>query len=249
MIKEKWDKFGEENPYYTVLTLDKFDKEKFSTDARDEFFNTGFSYINRVWNEIKLHFEEDFKPRNALDFGCGVGRVVVPLAERAEKVVGIDISEQMIKKAKENSVQYGFENTSFFQTDDFFSKNKETYDLIHSIIVFQHINPKIGLSIFENLIKVLNEGGIGVIQFAYKNPASKFGALKFKLYRDFPIFFKLRNIVKGIDLPLFPMYEYDLNEIFHILQKNDCHRCFTGFSDHGMKGIIIYFQKKKDFSY
>jgi len=249
MIKDKWEKFGEENAYYAVLTLDKYDKEKLSSNARDEFFNTGFNYINRVWNEIKNHFEKDFYPQNALDFGCGVGRLVVPLAEKAEKVVGIDISEQMLKKAKENSLEFGFENTDFYQTDEFFAKNKETFDLIHSTIVFQHINPKIGLRIFENLIKVLNEGGIGVIQFAYKNPASKFDVFKFKLYRDFPVFFKLRGILKKDSQPLFPMYEYDLNEVFHILQQNDCHRCFTGFSDHGMNGIVIYFQKKKDFYY
>lgn len=249
MIKEKWDKFGEENPYYAVLTLDQYDKDNFSTDARDEFFGTGFNYINRIWNEIKIRFDEDFKPRNALDFGCGVGRLVIPLAEKSEKVVGIDISEQMLKTAKENSLKYGFENTSFFQTDEFFSKNKETFDLIHSIIVFQHINPKIGLSIFENLIKVLNEGGIGVIQFTYKYPVSKFEMFKFKLYRDFSVFYKLRNLLKGSNLPLFPMYEYNLNEIFYILQNNDCHRCFTLFSDHGMKGVVIFFQKIKQPSY
>lgn len=249
MIKEKWDKFGEENPYYTVLTLDKFDKENFSADARGEFFDTGFNYIKRIWDEIEVHFEEGFKPRNTLDFGCGVGRLVIPLAERSEKVIGIDISEQMLEEARENALRYDFKNTSFFQSDNFFAENKETFDLIHSIIVFQHINPKIGLSIFENLIKVLNEGGIGVIQLAYKYPVSKFEAFKFKLYRDYSIFFKLRNFLKRSNLPLFPMYEYDLNEIFYILQKNDCHRCFSSFSDHGMMGIVIFFQKKKEPSY
>lgn len=249
MIKDKWEKFGEENAYYAVVTLDKFNKENLSSNVRDEFFNTGFSYINRVWNEIKNHFGEDFYPKSAIDFGCGVGRLVVPLAEKIEKVVGIDISEQMLKKAKENSLEFGYENTDFYQTDKFFAENKETFDLIHSTIVFQHINPKIGLRIFENLIKVLNEGGIGAIQFVYKNPSSKFDVFRFKLYRDFPVFFKLRSILKRDNLPLFPMYEYDLNEVFHILQQNDCHRCFTGFSDHGMNGIMIYFQKKKDILY
>lgn len=249
MIKKKWEKFGEENPYYAVLTIDKYDKEKFSDDARGEFFKTGFEYIDRIWNEIKIHFDADFFPQSAVDFGCGVGRLAIPLADKAGTVVGIDISEKMLEKARENARQYGFENTSFYQTDEFFSANEKTFDLIHSTIVFQHINPKEGLRIFENLVKVLNEDGIGVIQFAYKNPASKFESLKFKLYRDYSIFFKLRNFLKRSDLPLFPMYEYDLNEVFHILQKNDCHKCFTGFSDHGIRGIVIYFQKKKDSYY
>lgn len=249
MIKEKWEKFGEENPYYAVLTLDKFDKGKLSDDAKNEFFKTGFEYIDRIWGEIKIHFDENFYPHSAVDFGCGVGRLAIPLAEKAGTVTGIDISEKMLEKARENSRRYGFDNTSFYQTDEFFSTNHETFDLIHSTIVFQHINPKEGLKIFENLIKVLNEGGIGVIHFAYKNPASKYKAFKFKLYRDYSIFLKLRNFLKRSDQPLFPMYEYDLNEVFHILQNNDCHRCFTGFSDHGIRGVIIYFQKKKESYY
>ncbi len=249
MIKEKWEKFGEENPYYAVLTLDKFDNEKMSETVRDEFFKTGFEHINRIWEEIESHFEENFSPRTALDFGCGVGRLVFPLAQRVEQVAGIDISEKMLEKAAENAEKMGYSNTEFFQTEKFFEKNRAKYDFVHSSIVFQHINPKIGLNIFEKLVKTLNENGIGVIQFTYKNPSSKVDALRFKIYRDFPFLHKIRNLLKQSKQALFPMYEYDLNEVFNILQKNDCHKCYVGFSFHGMNGLVIYFQKKKGFIY
>ena len=249
MIKDKWEKFGEENPYYAVLTLDKFDNEKMSDDIRDEFFKSGYEHINRIWNEIENHLHAKFSPHSALDFGCGVGRLVVPLAERVGKVTGIDISEKMLDKAEENAKNFGFKNTEYFQTDEFFKTNKHKFDLIHSSIVFQHINPKIGLDIFENLVKILNENGIGVIQFAYKNPSSKFAALRFKIYRDFPFLHSIRNFLKKSNQPLFPMYEYNLNEVFFILQKNECHKCLLQFSDHGMNGVVIYFQKKKGFIY
>lgn len=249
MIKEKWEKFGEENPYYAVLTLDKFDNEKMSESVRDEFFKTGFEHINRIWEEIEKHFEENFAPRTALDFGCGVGRLVLPLAQRVERVAGIDISEKMLEKASENAEKMGYKNTEFFQTADFFGKNTAKYDLIHSSIVFQHINPKTGLKIFEDLVNVLDENGIGVIQFTYKNPSSRIEALRFGIYRDFPFLHKVRNLLKKSKQALFPMYEYDLNEVFNILQKNDCHKCYVGFSFHGMNGVVIYFQKKKRFIY
>lgn len=249
MIKEKWEKFGEENPYYAVLTLDKFDNEKMSESVRDEFFRTGFDHINRLWEEIENHFEENFSPKTALDFGCGVGRLVFPLAQRVEKVVGIDISEKMLEKASENAEKMGYSNTEFFQTGEFFENNTAKFDFVHSSIVFQHINPKIGLDIFEGLINALNENGIGVIQFTYKNPSTKMEALRFGIYRDFPLFHKIRNILKQSKQALFPMYEYNLNEVFNILQKNDCHKCYVGFSFHGMNGVVIYFQKKKGFIY
>lgn len=249
MIKKKWEKFGRENPYYAVVTLDKFDNQKMNDEVRDEFFKTGYEYIERIWSEIEINFESDFAPEKALDFGCGVGRLVFPIAERAKNVVGIDISEKMLETAEANAGDLNFENVEFFQTGDFFEKNTERFDLIHSTIVFQHIKPKTGLDIFERLVGFLNKNGMGVVQFVYENPSPKIEALRFKFYRDIPVLYRIRNFIKKSRQPLFPMYEYDLNKIFSILQKNDCHKCLVNFSFHGMNGVVIYFQKKEGYIY
>ena len=37
---------------------------------------------------------------DALDFGCGVGRLTQPLAARVRQVVGLDISDEMIRRAR-----------------------------------------------------------------------------------------------------------------------------------------------------
>ncbi len=249
MIKDSWEKVGRENPYFTVLTLDKYDRNNLTEEAREEFFQTGCEYINRVWEEIGNHFEKNFSPRNALDFGCGVGRLVFPLAKRADKVFGIDISEEMLRTAIRNSADRNVENAVFVQTEQFFAGNGEKFDMIHSTIVFQHIAPKKGLEIVRKLIGRLNEEGIGVLQFTYKDTSPKLSALRAKIYRDFPFTFAVRNFIKRRSQIIFPMYEYNLNEIFQILQQNDCHKCFVEFSQHGMNGVVIYFQKKKSLNY
>jgi 2-polyprenyl-3-methyl-5-hydroxy-6-metoxy-1,4-benzoquinol methylase len=41
-------------------------------------------------------FGDDFAPRRVLDFGCGVGRVTLPLARRVDAVVAIDIADSML---------------------------------------------------------------------------------------------------------------------------------------------------------
>lgn len=244
MIKEKWEQFGEKNPYYAVATIDKFNKRELTEDIREEFFETGEKHIGRVFDEIEENFAENFSPRKTLDFGCGVGRLVVPLSKRSGQVVGVDISENMLETALKNCLDLNIENAEFFQTDEFFSGSEENFDLIHSFIVFQHIKPKIGLDIFEKLIERLNENGIGVLHFTFDNPATRFGVLRFKIYRDVPLIYRIRNFLKKSDRPLFPMYEYDLGRIFKILQKNGCHKIQVRFSFHGLNGAVIFFQKQ-----
>ena len=49
---------------------------------------------------------------DALDFGCGVGRLVLPLARRYRTVVGIDISDAYIAEAVRNRDKHGLTNIS-----------------------------------------------------------------------------------------------------------------------------------------
>ena len=244
-IKENWEYFGENDPYFAVSTFDKFKKTNLTEQAKDEFFQTGAEHIEKVWNEIEKHFIEDFRPKSGLDFGCGVGRLVVPLAERCEQVVGVDISDSMLEEARKNCRTRGIENVRFSQTDRFFAEEKTRFDLIHSFIVLQHIEPRIGGELVGKMLKILSPGGIGVLHYTYFNPASSFNYLRFKIYRDFPLVNRLKNFVKGEKQePFIPVYIYDLNEVFADLQKNDCHRCFIRYSFHGFNGAVIFFQKE-----
>jgi 2-polyprenyl-3-methyl-5-hydroxy-6-metoxy-1,4-benzoquinol methylase len=99
-IKENWEYYGKNDPYFAVATFEKFKKANLTEQAKNEFFQTGEEHIEKVWNEIQKHFVENFRPKRGLDFGCGVGRLVVPLANRCEKVVGVDISNVMLQEAQ-----------------------------------------------------------------------------------------------------------------------------------------------------
>lgn len=249
-IRDKWEFYGESDPYFAVVTIDKFKKENLDENTKAEFFKSGEDYFVKVWEIIERHFVKQFKPKKALDFGCGVGRLVIPLASRSEHVVGIDISEKMLEEARQNCTQQGITNTNFFQTNEFFSSENSGFDLIHSFIVLQHINPKIGENIVENLINKLKVGGVGVLHFTFYNPGGRFNWLKFRIYRDFPLINWFKNFVKREKQePFIPMYLYDLNKILAILQKNNCHNCLIKFSDHGFYGAVIFFQKMASADY
>ncbi len=240
-----WEHYGDKNPYFGVATYDKFKNENLDEFAKDEFFETGETYVEKIWDEIENSFIENFKPKRILDFGCGVGRLTLPLAKRGEEAVGVDISPQMIEEAKKNCAEYGIENIKFAESDENLSKVEGSFGLIHSFIVFQHINPKIGENIIRRMIEMLADDGIGVLHVTFNHRAESASVLRFKMYRDYPFIYRLRNILKRQKHePLMEMHEYNLNRLFLILMDNHCHKCVVRFSHHGFDGVIIYFQKK-----
>jgi SAM-dependent methyltransferase len=241
-----WEFYGEKDPYFGVATIDKFKEANLTLSAKDEFFKSGEDHIKRIWQEIEESFVKNFKPKRAMDFGCGVGRLVLPLAEKCDEIIGVDISPQMIEEAKKNCAERGIENAGFFLSDENLSKIEGKFDLIHSFIVFQHINPKTGEKIFKKMLEKLSDGGIGVLQFTFNHRGSKASVMRFNIYRDFPIIYRLRNLViRQKHEPLMPMHEYNLNRLFVMLKDSDCHKSVVRFSHHGFDGVVIYFQKIK----
>ncbi len=249
-VKEEWEYWGDKDPYYAVSTFDKFRKENLTEANKEDFFQTGYEHINKIWNEIENNFEKHFKPNKGLDFGCGVGRLVVPLAEKCEKILGVDISDLMLEEATRNCQSREITNADFLQTDEFLDDNSDKFDFAHSFIVFQHINPEQGEKIVRKIVESLADDGIGVLHFVYANNPNDRNFWRFKIYRDYPVVNQLKNLVKGGGQePLIPMYIYDLNKIFLLLQENGCHKCLVRFSFHGMNGILIIFQKKENSDY
>ena len=249
-IEKKWEYFGETNPYFAVSTFDKFKSENLDTNALEDFFETGERYVERVWLEIENNFRTDFQPHRAIDFGCGVGRITLPLAKRCENVVGVDISENMLKEARQNSEKFGLTNLSFVKSDDNLSNLSGEFDFIHSFIVFQHIKPNLGEAIFRKFVEMLSEGGIGALHFTYyNNQFSRSQKIRSRFYRDFSWTYKLRNFLLGSDEAFIQMYLYDINRLLLILQESDCHKCQIRFSHHGAEGVLLFFQKGKETLY
>ena len=71
-----------------------------------------------------------------LDIGCGIGALSYDLAKRAEHVIGIDISNECIKIAKNNFYQKNIEYITGDATNYDF---KETYDYVILSNVLEHI--------------------------------------------------------------------------------------------------------------
>jgi SAM-dependent methyltransferase len=248
-----WEYFGKNDPYFGVLTAQVFKKGEFTESARQEFFATGERYMGSIIGTIRQHFEPAFRPTRALDFGCGVGRLTLPLARCAESVVAVDVSESMMATAAENAKQLGISNITFLKSDDTLSRVTGRFDFVHSFIVFQHIPPTRGYQIFQRQIDMLNDDGIGALHFtyAYDEPVSFGRRFLTSAQHAVPAVRALTNLLKGRPMsePIMQMNQYDVSRLLHQLEKSGCHEVhlrFTETSVHqrGFYGVILFFRKR-----
>ena len=218
-----WRKWGSENPYFGVCSDDKFRNVALTKQAREEFFASGEAHIERIFLELANIFqlESGKQLECALDFGCGVGRLVIPLARRASHVLGVDIAPSMIKEAQRNCVAAGVENVNFVLSDDALSRVNGSYDLVHSHIVLQHIAWSRGRGLLCALADRVAPGGFLAIQILTGYQGPKFSRAMAHLRYLFPPIHRLRNFLtrRPASDPPMQLHVYDLNVIISDLEK------------------------------
>ena len=99
-----------------------------------------------------------------LEFGCGVGRVTIPLAAIAKSVIAYDISDRHLRFARERAAALGRTNIRAIAIGDSLPAQFEPCDVFYSRIVLQHNPPPIIGDILRKLIRSLARGGVGVFQ-------------------------------------------------------------------------------------
>lgn len=98
----------------------------------------------------------DFSFDNCLEIGCGTGKNTQWLISKTNHVTAVDLSEEMLAKAKKkiNSDKVEFLQADITKEWSFLSKK---YDLITFSLVLEHIEYL--EPIFQKAAKVLNENG------------------------------------------------------------------------------------------
>jgi len=88
-----------------------------------------------------------------LDFGCGMGRLTAKLANEGREVVGIDLSPEMIARAREK-VQQGLS----FLCDDFLTHDfgSQKFDCLITAAALHHVQIELA---FPRLLELLRPGG------------------------------------------------------------------------------------------
>ena len=241
-----WQRLGNSDPYFAVWTEDRFRTATTPGPVRDEFFASGEAHISDVFSLIRSTLVPNFAPRRALDFGCGVGRITIPLARQVEEVVGVDISSAVLEEARRNCEISRIDNVVLIESDDDLSQTSGNFDFIHSYVVFQHIPRRRGEQIIQTLAAKLSEGGVGALHLVYASTRPRWRVAISDARRRVPLLHALMNVARGRrpTYPLMQMNQYNLNRLFKHLQQSGFEQLSCSFSDHsGYLGAMICFRK------
>jgi SAM-dependent methyltransferase len=154
-----WDERAKENAMYFVdsrLDYNDTDEERFWSDGRD----TLAAVLDIVGAKIE-------PGDHVVDVGCGVGRLSRAAAKTAAKVTGVDVSEEMVRQARELNAH--LDNVEFLHGDGRHLNGVEdgSADALVSHVVFQHIpDPKITLGYVAEMGRVLRPGGWAAFQIS-----------------------------------------------------------------------------------
>lgn len=120
--------------------------------------------------------DDSFKQKMGLDFGCGPGRNIIQYHKKFNRLDGVDISEGLIKKAREN-LAYDHVATPHLYVNnghDLEPIENESYDFIMSTITMQHICVyAIRFNLLKEFYRVLKPGGHIAIQMGYGKESPK----------------------------------------------------------------------------
>jgi 2-polyprenyl-3-methyl-5-hydroxy-6-metoxy-1,4-benzoquinol methylase len=242
-----WEMLGRTDPYYGVLTDEKFRSAKLDAGARQEFFASGSEHMDALLNRIETLLGPVARGR-ALDFGCGVGRLAIPLARNLGfgGVVGVDISQSMLQEARRNAKEVGLDQIDFVLSDDALSRLEGAFDFVHSFIVLQHIPVARGELIMRQLVERLTPGGVAALHIPF---ARRTGPL-----RDLANYARVRvrplhvlgNLLQGRPWREAPMQmnRYDLNKLFVTLHGCGISHVTAEFiEDGGTTGAYLLLRK------
>ena len=241
-----WERFGKSDPYFAVLTAPEF-HGRLSDSERAKFFASGKEHIDAILSIIHQRLDASFAPARALDFGCGVGRLVLPLAERCHEVTGVDVSHSMLAEARRNCDAAGAKGVQLVLSDDNLSAVSGAFDFIHTYIVLQHIPVARGESLVRKLAAKLAPNGIGVFHVPYSTGRQRLTPrILYWLRMKVPGGHWALNLARGRSMyaPVMQMNEYSVTRLFDILWDEGCSEMHVRFSDHGgVRGVLIFARK------
>ena len=159
-LARNWEAFGDDDPLFGVLSDPTKRGGRWDPD---EFFASGVAHVQLLLRRL-ADARASFEAGSCLDFGCGVGRLTVPLSASFQRTVGVDIARPMVRAAVAHRPA-GARCEFIVNRDPHLGRFADgMFDVVHSCLVLQHIPPEYRSSRIAEFFRVAKRGGLVVFQ-------------------------------------------------------------------------------------
>ncbi|GJL53163.1 MAG: hypothetical protein NPIRA02_02950 [Nitrospirales bacterium] len=147
-MKREWNRRATHHAPFWVAT------EHFHNDR--QFEQSGKNTAKALLSRVAPYSSPSW---TVLDIGCGIGRVLKPLASHFQQLVGIDVSGEMIAQSKK--WLDGCINVETLETSgvDLHAFRDQSFDLVYSFVAFQHMPRPVFARYLEESHRVLTTHG------------------------------------------------------------------------------------------
>jgi 2-polyprenyl-3-methyl-5-hydroxy-6-metoxy-1,4-benzoquinol methylase len=227
-----WERWGRTDPYYAVLADARFSRSEIETN-RSLFFESGRAHVQAILTTFEKHFGP-LRKVSALDHGCGVGRLTIPLAEHFTQVVGVDISPTMLAEARANFQAREITNIELGSADDQLSKVQRSFDFVNSALVLQHVPVWRGELLINELVRRVAPGGGFHLHLSIRTDSRPSRALWWAS-ANVPGIKLLQNLLAGRswNAPAMQMNNYSLSSVVATLTANGIDQIMVRSEVHG----------------
>lgn len=153
-MREDWNRRAREDARYYVA---------FGRRGQDdeEFFASGRDLAEGLARELKRLHGGNPRARRALEIGCGLGRLMVHLARHFGEIHGVDVSDEMVRMAREKLAGIPHAHVHLTGGADLAAFADDSFDFVYSYAVFQHVpSREIVFAYMKEARRVLKPGGV-----------------------------------------------------------------------------------------
>jgi SAM-dependent methyltransferase len=160
-MQRAWDALAEDDAMWAALM------DPVKSGGRwelEEFLATGREEIEIVLDHVRTVGIRPKLSGEALDFGCGIGRLTQALAEHFGSATGVDISPRMIALAQQVN---GYPHRCTYalnESDNLAQFADGQFSFIYTSIVLQHMQARHSIGYLREFARVLEPGGCVVFQ-------------------------------------------------------------------------------------
>jgi ubiquinone/menaquinone biosynthesis C-methylase UbiE len=159
LMRRDWDKRASKDAYFYIASWrNNWDEASFLQSGEEDY--------QRFVMPVFERYQISPRDKTMLELGSGTGRMTRSFAQRFSRVVGVDISTEMLDRAR--LAHHRVENIMWVQGNgtDLSNVPSAAVDFVFSYLVLQHLPAEtLVYSYVREILRILTTGGICLFQY------------------------------------------------------------------------------------